>query len=112
MQSANEKLRDVSEHRVQLCMLALEKLQGYWPPLAWNYRLFIRIVETIRDKVGKNSASSLPMNDSTTPAVDSTSFMSFSLDGLLMNAEFTDSSLTFQDNSSEPQNYNFVEDIT
>ncbi|EER29861.1 Fungal specific transcription factor, putative [Coccidioides posadasii C735 delta SOWgp] len=48
MQSSSQKVRDVSEHRVHLCMLVLDKLQDYWPPVAWNYRLFSRILQALK----------------------------------------------------------------
>lgn len=111
MQSPNDKVRDISAHRVQLCMLALDKLQGHWPPLAWNYRLFKRVLEIIQDKIGRNSSHSLSVTEFTTQAVDSFPAMPFSLDSLLVDSELIDS-LPFQENPSEPQNYSFFEDTT
>ncbi|KAL5365315.1 fungal-specific transcription factor domain-containing protein [Aspergillus floccosus] len=53
---------EVSKHRARLCMFVMNKMKDHAPPLAWYYRLFVRLLNSLGCQIPGEETQELAQN--------------------------------------------------
>jgi len=57
--SSDEVSKKLADHRAQMCMLGLSEMQEPWPCGGWILRVFVRIMEKVKNRGTAKAAKSL-----------------------------------------------------